>query len=85
MKLVTVATHAERYFPYLKLSVEKYKYELVVLGWGEEWKGFVWRFHLLKDYLNSLKFLRWPHCQAQDLLGLCRKPLLLPYQALCSE
>jgi hypothetical protein len=54
MKLVTVATHAERYFPYLKLSVEKYNYNLVVLGWGEEWKGFVWRFHLLKDYLKTL-------------------------------
>lgn len=54
MKLVTVATHAERYFPYLKVGAEKHKYNLVVLGWGEKWKGFVWRFQLLKDYLKSL-------------------------------
>jgi hypothetical protein len=54
MKLVTVATHTERYFPYLKASIEKYKYDLIVLGWGEEWRGFVWRFRLLKDYLKTL-------------------------------
>jgi hypothetical protein len=54
MKLVTVATHAERYFPYLKVGAEKHKYNLVVLGWGEKWRGFVWRFQLLKNYLKSL-------------------------------
>lgn len=54
MKLVTVATHSERYYPYLKLSAEKYNYKLTVLGWGEQWRGFVWRFQLLKDYLKSL-------------------------------
>jgi hypothetical protein len=54
MKLVTVATHSERYFPYLKLSAEKYGHELVVLGWGEKWKGFVWRFELMREYLKNL-------------------------------
>lgn len=54
MKLVTVATHSERYYPYLKLSAERYNYTLTVLGWGEPWKGFVWRFQLLKDYLKTL-------------------------------
>ena len=54
MKLVTVATHSERYFPYLKLSAEKYGHELVVLGWGEKWKGFVWRFELMREYLKGL-------------------------------
>jgi len=54
MKLVTVATHSERYFPYLKRSAEKYGHELVVLGWGEKWKGFVWRFELMREYLKNL-------------------------------
>ena len=54
MKLVTVATHSERYFPYLKLSAEKYGHELVVLGWGEKWKGFGWKFELMKDYLKGI-------------------------------
>jgi hypothetical protein len=54
MKLVTVATHSERYYPYLKLSAEKYGHKLVTLGWGEKWKGFVWRFELMKTYLKNI-------------------------------
>lgn len=54
MKLVTVATHSERYYPYLKLSAEKYGHELITLGWGEKWKGFTWRFELIKNYLKGL-------------------------------
>jgi hypothetical protein len=54
MKLLTVATHSERYYPYLKLSAEKYGHELVTLGWGEKWKGFTWRFELIRNYLKSL-------------------------------
>lgn len=54
MKLVTVATHSERYFPYLKLSAEKYGHQLVVLGWGEKWQGFAWKFQLMKSYLESV-------------------------------
>lgn len=55
MKLVTVATHSERYYPYLKLTSEKNGFDLVTLGWGEKWKGFAWRFELMKEYLRSLK------------------------------
>jgi hypothetical protein len=54
MKLVTVATHSERYYPYLKLSAEKYGHTLITLGWGEKWQGFAWRFELMKEYLRSL-------------------------------
>ena len=54
MKLVTVATHSERYFPYLKLSAERNGHELVVLGWGEKWQGFTWKFLLIKEYLQSI-------------------------------
>lgn len=54
MKLVTVATHSERYFPYLKLSAEKYGHDLAILGWGEKWQGLTWKFQLMKDYLKSI-------------------------------
>jgi hypothetical protein len=54
MKLVTVATHSERYYPYLKLSAEKYGHELITLGWGQKWQGFAWRFELMKNYLQSI-------------------------------
>jgi hypothetical protein len=55
MKLVCVATHSERYYPYLKLSAERNNFDLVTLGWGEKWKGFGWRFELMRKYLKSLK------------------------------
>jgi hypothetical protein len=54
MKLVTIATKNERYYPYLKLSAERNGYELVTLGWGEKWQGFVWKFEIMKEYLRSL-------------------------------
>jgi len=54
MKLITVATHSERYFPYLKVSAEKYGHELIVLGWGEKWKGLIWKFELMREYLKGL-------------------------------
>jgi hypothetical protein len=55
MKLVTVATHSERYYPYLKISAERYGHELITLGWGQKWKGFAWRFELMKEYLRSVE------------------------------
>ncbi len=54
MKLVTVATHSERYFPYLKLSAEKYGHDLVVLGWGKKWEGYTWKLLLMKEYLRGV-------------------------------
>lgn len=54
MRLVTVATHSERYFPYLKQSAEKHGHELVVLGWGQKWQGFTWKFQLMREYLKAV-------------------------------
>jgi hypothetical protein len=54
MRLVTVATHSERYFPYLKQSAEKHGHDLVVLGWGEKWQGFTWKFQLMREYLKTV-------------------------------
>jgi hypothetical protein len=54
VRLVTVATHSHGYFPWLVESCKRYKTELKVLGWGEKWQGFTWRFGLMIDYLKSL-------------------------------
>lgn len=54
MRLVTVATQSEAYFPYLLKSCARFRAQLDVLGWGQKWRGFTWRSHLLVDYLNKL-------------------------------
>ena len=60
MKLVTVATNNNRYYPYLKLSAERYGHELITLGWGQKWQGFTWRFKLIREYLKT--------CQDNDII-----------------
>lgn len=54
MKLVTVATHSDGYFPWLVKSCKRHGAELTVLGWGDIWQGFSWRTHLMLEYLRSL-------------------------------
>lgn len=54
VKLVTVATQSERYFPILVESCKKYGADLVVLGWGQPWEGFLMRFRLMMEYLDTL-------------------------------
>ena len=54
MKVVTVATHSERYFPVLIQSCKRHGVDLTILGWGEKWQGFVWRFKKLLEFLNSV-------------------------------
>jgi hypothetical protein len=53
MKAITVATHSERYFDILQESAKRNNIDLVVLGWGEQWKGYVWKFNLLIEYLKT--------------------------------
>lgn len=55
MKLVTVATQSERYFPWLEQSCKRFNVNLTVLGWGEKWKGFSWKIYLLVKYLKSVE------------------------------
>lgn len=58
LHIVTVATESKYYFPYLVESCKKYGKELEVLGYGEKWKGFNWRFKLMIEYLkNYLKMI----------------------------
>lgn len=54
MKIITVATHSQAYFPVLEESAKRYGVDLVVLGWGEKWQGFGWKLKLIKDYLGLL-------------------------------
>lgn len=53
MHIVTVATESKYYFPYLKESCRRHGKELDVLGWGEKWEGFNWRYIKMIDYLKS--------------------------------
>lgn len=52
--IITVATHSECYFPYLIESCKRNGKELTVLGYGEKWQGFTWRFELMINYLKTL-------------------------------
>jgi len=52
--IITVATHDDMYLPHLKESCKKNNGNLIVLGYGEKWKGFSWRFTLLLNFLNTI-------------------------------
>ena len=54
MKIITVATHSQGYFPILASSCKRHNIELTILGWGDKWKGFGWKLMLLKKYFESL-------------------------------
>jgi hypothetical protein len=52
--IVTVATESKFYFPYLVESCKINGIELEVLGYGEKWRGYNWRFRIMIDYLDKL-------------------------------
>ena len=54
LHIVTVATDSEYYFPYLVESCKRNNKELTVLGYGEKWKGFNWKYRLMIEYLKGL-------------------------------
>jgi len=54
LHIVTVATESKYYFPYLIESCKRHGKELEILGYGEKWKGFNWRFKLMIEYLKKL-------------------------------
>jgi hypothetical protein len=54
MRLVTVATHSDLYFPYLKKSCLKYNSDITVLGWGQPWPGYSFKYKLMKEYLINV-------------------------------
>lgn len=54
MRLVTVATHSERYFPLLQASCRRFGCKLEVLCWGQRWRGYVQKLTAVLDYLAPL-------------------------------
>ena len=56
MKLyaISVATHKESYYDAFVESCRRNGINLVILGYGQPWQGFAWRFLLMKDYLEKL-------------------------------
>lgn len=50
IRYICVATDTRLYFPYLTQLLP----ELVVLGMGMKWKGFIMKFNLLVEYLETL-------------------------------
>ena len=54
LHIVTVATQSEFYFPYLVETCKRYGKNLEVLGFGEKWQGYNWKFKLMIDYLTKL-------------------------------
>jgi hypothetical protein len=52
--IVTVATERQYYFPYLVESCKRNGKELEVLGMGEKWQGFNWKYVKMMEYLKTL-------------------------------
>lgn len=54
LHIVTVSTDDRFYFKYLIDSCKKNGIPLTVLGYGEKWKGYTWRFKLMIDFIKSV-------------------------------
>ena len=54
MHLVTIATHSDAYLPYLKKSCKRFESKLTILGWGQKWTGYSFKFKLMKEYLETI-------------------------------
>jgi uncharacterized protein YneR len=52
--VLTVATHNEGYYDALKISAQRNNLNLITLGFGQKWRGFLMKYDLTKNYLNSL-------------------------------
>lgn len=52
--IITIATNSELYFPYLVDSCKKNGIPLTVLGYGEKWSGFSFKFDKMIQYLKKL-------------------------------
>ena len=54
MKYITVATHNKGYLTVLKQNFETHGETLNILGYGQKWKGFTWKYKLMKDFIQNL-------------------------------
>jgi len=86
MKIITVATHSESYFPLFKESCLKNNLELVVLGFGQKWSGFSWKFHLISEYIEDLPLDEIViFCDAFDVIVLNTTDILSRFQSFNSD
>lgn len=51
---VTVATHDEGYYKDLVESCKRNNIDLIVLGYGQKWQGFSFKFSLMKEFVDGL-------------------------------
>lgn len=54
MRIIAVATHKERMFDIFKLSAKKNDIPLDIIGMGQPWKGFGWRWTLIEEHLQNI-------------------------------
>lgn len=54
MRIVAVATHKERMFDLFVESAHRHKIRLDILGMGETWRGFGWRWTLILAHLETV-------------------------------
>jgi hypothetical protein len=54
LHIVTVATESKFYFPYLKETCQKEGVNLTVIGFGEKWGGYSWKFKKMVEFLGSV-------------------------------
>jgi len=54
LHIVTVATEDKYYFPFLKYSCKINGISLTVLGMGEVWQGFNWRYQKMLEFLKKI-------------------------------
>lgn len=53
IKIVTIATSRQGYIKWLEESCIRNGTELIILGLGTEWKGYITKFELMKDFLQN--------------------------------
>lgn len=54
LHIITVSTNNDFYFPNLQISCNINGKQLTTLGYGDEWKGFNWRYLKMIEYLKQL-------------------------------
>jgi len=54
MIICTVATHNDYYYQSMIDACDKLNLQYKVLGYGEKWENYYWKFTLMKEYLQTL-------------------------------
>lgn len=53
IKIVTVATERRMYMKWLEMSCEKNQTNLIILGMGEPWQGYMTKYFKMIEFLNT--------------------------------